>query len=213
MICLGEDLTDAMKMGSHQLHRLLDIGCFQVCIHDKIAQLPKELKSRSIDLTINSAATWQFASGIIAIGLTWRESIAIVAVGFFLVSIVIAFNGTQFPIHSQQQAHHPPTYLPLDNRCHGSTLPRPLPRPRQSLLGFLGLLHRHHLPRHPSHLLVRHPDHEWSQHRARHARRHLALLPDPRELDSGKPGHRDEYHGQFLPVLVGADTLLVYAPE
>ncbi|KAE9967294.1 hypothetical protein EG328_008297 [Venturia inaequalis] len=40
-----------------------------------------------------NAATWQFASGIIAIGLTWRESIAIVAVGFFLVSIVIAFNG------------------------------------------------------------------------------------------------------------------------
>ncbi|MCJ1255604.1 hypothetical protein MMC24_003421 [Lignoscripta atroalba] len=40
-----------------------------------------------------NAATWQFASSIIAIGLTWRESISIVAVSFFIVSIVIAFNG------------------------------------------------------------------------------------------------------------------------
>ncbi|KAI9808849.1 MAG: hypothetical protein M1827_007172 [Pycnora praestabilis] len=40
-----------------------------------------------------NAATWQFASSILAIGLTWRESISIVAVGFFIVSIVISFNG------------------------------------------------------------------------------------------------------------------------
>ncbi|KAI9724556.1 MAG: hypothetical protein M1812_000624 [Candelaria pacifica] len=40
-----------------------------------------------------NAATWQFASSIIAIGLTWRESISIVAVSFFIVSIVISFNG------------------------------------------------------------------------------------------------------------------------
>jgi len=40
-----------------------------------------------------NAATWQFASSIIAVGLSWRESISIVAVGFFIVSIVIAFNG------------------------------------------------------------------------------------------------------------------------
>ncbi|KAF2728179.1 uracil permease [Polyplosphaeria fusca] len=46
-----------------------------------------------------NAATWQFASGIIAIGLTWRESIGIVALAFFLVSIVIALNGATGVIH------------------------------------------------------------------------------------------------------------------
>ena len=52
-----------------------------------------------------NAATWQFASSIIAIGLTWRESISIVAVSFFIVSIVISLNGavgvlyhTSFPV-------------------------------------------------------------------------------------------------------------------
>ncbi|KAI9849439.1 MAG: hypothetical protein M1837_004059 [Sclerophora amabilis] len=40
-----------------------------------------------------NAATWQFASSIIAIGLTWRESLSIVAISFFIVSIVIALNG------------------------------------------------------------------------------------------------------------------------
>ena len=40
-----------------------------------------------------NAATWQFASSIIAIGLTWRESISIVAVSFFIVSIIISLNG------------------------------------------------------------------------------------------------------------------------
>ena len=36
-----------------------------------------------------NAATWQFASSILAIGLTWRESLSIVAIGFFIISIVI----------------------------------------------------------------------------------------------------------------------------
>ncbi|KAF2403108.1 NCS1 allantoate transporter [Trichodelitschia bisporula] len=40
-----------------------------------------------------NTATWQFASSIIAIGLTWRESIGIVAISFFTISIVIALNG------------------------------------------------------------------------------------------------------------------------
>jgi NCS1 family nucleobase:cation symporter-1 len=40
-----------------------------------------------------NAATWQFAAGIITIGLSWRESLGIVALGFFIISIVIAFNG------------------------------------------------------------------------------------------------------------------------
>ncbi|KAI9827335.1 MAG: hypothetical protein M1819_006977 [Sarea resinae] len=46
-----------------------------------------------------NAATWQFASSIIAIGLTYRESLAIVAVGFFIISIVISFNGATGVIH------------------------------------------------------------------------------------------------------------------
>ena len=40
-----------------------------------------------------NAATWQFASSIIAVGLTYREAIAIVAISFFIISFVIAGNG------------------------------------------------------------------------------------------------------------------------
>jgi cytosine/uracil/thiamine/allantoin permease len=40
-----------------------------------------------------NAATWQFASSIIAIGLTWRESLGIVALAFFIISFVISLNG------------------------------------------------------------------------------------------------------------------------
>lgn len=40
-----------------------------------------------------NAATWQFASSIIAIGLTYREAIGITALAFFIISFVIAFNG------------------------------------------------------------------------------------------------------------------------
>lgn len=39
-----------------------------------------------------NAATWQFASSIIAVGLTYREAIAIVAISFFIISFVIAGN-------------------------------------------------------------------------------------------------------------------------
>ncbi|KAF2113881.1 permease for cytosine/purines, uracil, thiamine, allantoin-domain-containing protein [Lophiotrema nucula] len=46
-----------------------------------------------------NAATWQFASSIIAIGLTWRESIGIVALSFFIISFVIALNGATGVIH------------------------------------------------------------------------------------------------------------------
>lgn len=55
-----------------------------------------------------SAATWQFASSIIAVGLTWRESLGIVALAFFIISFVIALNGavgvlyhTSFPVNSR----------------------------------------------------------------------------------------------------------------
>ncbi|KAL0258615.1 hypothetical protein SLS55_006112 [Diplodia seriata] len=40
-----------------------------------------------------NAATWEFASSIIAVGLTWRESLGIVALAFFIISWVIALNG------------------------------------------------------------------------------------------------------------------------
>ncbi|KAI9730748.1 MAG: hypothetical protein M1834_005717 [Cirrosporium novae-zelandiae] len=46
-----------------------------------------------------NAASWEFASSIIAVGLTWRESLATVAVGFFIVSIVISLNGAIGVIH------------------------------------------------------------------------------------------------------------------
>ncbi|PKX96147.1 NCS1 allantoate transporter [Aspergillus novofumigatus IBT 16806] len=40
-----------------------------------------------------NAATWQFASSIIAVGLSWRESLSIVAISFLIISFVIAANG------------------------------------------------------------------------------------------------------------------------
>ncbi|KAF2269392.1 NCS1 allantoate transporter [Lojkania enalia] len=46
-----------------------------------------------------NAATWQFAAGIIAVGLTWRESLGIVALAFFIISFVIALNGATGVIH------------------------------------------------------------------------------------------------------------------
>ncbi|KAL5113593.1 hypothetical protein ACEQ8H_008541 [Pleosporales sp. CAS-2024a] len=46
-----------------------------------------------------NAATWQFASSIIAIGLTWRESLGIVALAFFMISFVIALNGAMGVLH------------------------------------------------------------------------------------------------------------------
>ncbi|KAF2703396.1 uracil permease [Pleomassaria siparia CBS 279.74] len=46
-----------------------------------------------------NAATWQFASGIIAIGLSWKEALGIVALAFFIISFVIAANGAIGVIH------------------------------------------------------------------------------------------------------------------
>lgn len=40
-----------------------------------------------------NAATWEFASSMLAIGLSYKDAIAIVAVAFFTVSIVISLNG------------------------------------------------------------------------------------------------------------------------
>jgi NCS1 nucleoside transporter family len=46
-----------------------------------------------------NAATWQFASSIIAVGLSWRESLGVVALAFFIISFVIALNGAIGVIH------------------------------------------------------------------------------------------------------------------
>ncbi|KAI9366981.1 permease for cytosine/purines, uracil, thiamine, allantoin-domain-containing protein, partial [Aspergillus egyptiacus] len=40
-----------------------------------------------------NSATWQFASSIIAVGLSWRESLGVVALSFFIISFVISANG------------------------------------------------------------------------------------------------------------------------
>lgn len=36
-----------------------------------------------------NAATWQFGASIVALGLTWRESVGIVALSFFIISWVV----------------------------------------------------------------------------------------------------------------------------
>ncbi|KAJ4419373.1 hypothetical protein N0V82_004955 [Gnomoniopsis sp. IMI 355080] len=46
-----------------------------------------------------NAATWQFGASIVALGLTWRESVGVVALSFFIISWVIAFNGATGVIH------------------------------------------------------------------------------------------------------------------
>lgn len=40
-----------------------------------------------------NAATWEFASSILAIGLSYRDAVGIVATGFLIISFVIALNG------------------------------------------------------------------------------------------------------------------------
>lgn len=40
-----------------------------------------------------NAATWEFAASIIAIGLSYKDAIGIVATAFLIVSVVISLNG------------------------------------------------------------------------------------------------------------------------
>lgn len=37
-----------------------------------------------------NAATWQFGASVLALGLTWRESVGIVALSFLIVSVVVS---------------------------------------------------------------------------------------------------------------------------
>lgn len=71
-----------------------------------------------------NAATWQFASSILAVGLTWRESLTIVAVSFFIISFVISFNGAtgvlyhaSFPVLSRASWGFWGSYVAIVSRC------------------------------------------------------------------------------------------------
>lgn len=66
----------------------------------------------------------QFASSIIAIGLTWRESLGVVAIGFFIISFVISFNGATgvlyhapFPVLSRASWGFWGSYVAIISRC------------------------------------------------------------------------------------------------
>ncbi|KAL2866913.1 nucleobase cation symporter-1 family protein [Aspergillus lucknowensis] len=70
-----------------------------------------------------SVANWQLASSIIAIGLSWKESLGLVALGFFILSIVIAMNGavgaiyhTPFPVIARASWGFWGSYIPVLSR-------------------------------------------------------------------------------------------------
>ncbi|KAL1865586.1 hypothetical protein VTK73DRAFT_5194 [Phialemonium thermophilum] len=70
-----------------------------------------------------NASTWQFGAGVLAVGLTWRESVGIVALSFFIVSIVIALNGaigvfhhTPFPVIARASWGFWGSYIPILSR-------------------------------------------------------------------------------------------------
>lgn len=71
-----------------------------------------------------NAATWEFAASIIAVGLTWRESLGIVALAFFIISWVIALNGalgvlyhTPFPVLARASWGFYGSYIAIVSRA------------------------------------------------------------------------------------------------
>jgi len=136
-----------------------------------------------------------------------------VALAFFMVSFVIALNGATGVIREYIQLLNKTTYETFEQYTDLAFRPRSLPRPSPRIVGLLGLLHRHHIPRHPRRLLVRHPNHERGQHGARHARRYMAIFPYHVESYPGEPGHRDKHHGRIYTVLASAVALFVHASE
>ncbi|KAI1946067.1 hypothetical protein LOZ57_003818 [Ophidiomyces ophidiicola] len=46
-----------------------------------------------------NVGAWQFSGSVIAVGLSWKESLAISALGYFIISFVIALNGATGVIH------------------------------------------------------------------------------------------------------------------
>ncbi|OKL61105.1 hypothetical protein UA08_03326 [Talaromyces atroroseus] len=70
-----------------------------------------------------SVANWQLASSIIAVGLSWKESLGMVALGFFILSIVIAMNGAigtiyhvPFPVIARASWGFWGSYVPIISR-------------------------------------------------------------------------------------------------
>jgi NCS1 nucleoside transporter family len=70
-----------------------------------------------------SVANWQLASSIIAIGLSWKESLGLVALGFFILSIVISMNGAigaiyhiPFPVIARASWGFWGSYIPIISR-------------------------------------------------------------------------------------------------
>ncbi|KAJ5658359.1 uncharacterized protein N7484_002008 [Penicillium longicatenatum] len=70
-----------------------------------------------------SVANWQLASSIIAIGLSWKESLGMVALGFFILSIVISMNGAigaiyhiPFPVIARASWGFWGSYIPIISR-------------------------------------------------------------------------------------------------
>jgi len=135
---------------------------------------------------------------------------------FLLTQVEPSTNTTTRPHLARIPRHSRPSLLHnllrhRSKRRNRRPPPRPLPRHRARLLGFLGLLHRHRIARHPRHLLVRHSKHERREFRARHDRCHLALFPHPRERYSREPRHRYSDHDQFLHLLAWQCAFLGYA--
>ena len=71
-----------------------------------------------------NVATWQFGSSILAVGLGWREALGIVALAFFIVSFVIAFNGATgviyhapFPVIARASWGFWGSYVPIVSRA------------------------------------------------------------------------------------------------
>ncbi|KAF7523647.1 hypothetical protein PCG10_006402 [Penicillium crustosum] len=70
-----------------------------------------------------SVANWQLASSIIAIGLSWKDSLGMVALGFFILSIVISLNGAigaiyhiPFPVIARASWGFWGSYIPIISR-------------------------------------------------------------------------------------------------
>ncbi|KAL9051168.1 MAG: hypothetical protein Q9162_006195 [Coniocarpon cinnabarinum] len=69
-------------------------------------------------------ATWEFASSMLAVGLSYRDALACVAVGFFIVSIPIALTGAMgvlyhipFPVLARASWGFYGSYVPIVSRA------------------------------------------------------------------------------------------------
>lgn len=87
-------------MGCHFIHCILDFGCFQVRIYGRrngAQNLQSSARRHGNSPPVSSPSVWDqiqlHSRNANLVGLTWRESIGIVALAFFIISFVIALNG------------------------------------------------------------------------------------------------------------------------